>query len=83
WASLCDAFLVEARWFTSSHSPPADEYLKNAIVSTGVPLVMVHLFALLCEDTDRQSTDTMKSFREMSSSTAKILRLWDDLGSAK
>ncbi|RVW86364.1 (3S,6E)-nerolidol synthase 1, chloroplastic [Vitis vinifera] len=52
WASLCNAFLVEAKWFASGHVPKAEEYLKNGAVS-------------------------------IISSTATILRLWDDLGSAK
>ncbi|KAK0578028.1 hypothetical protein LWI29_003822 [Acer saccharum] len=54
WASLCNAFLVEAKWFDSGHLPKAEEYLENGIVSSG-----------------------------LISSTATILRLWDDLGSAK
>ncbi|KAI3676733.1 hypothetical protein L1987_86346 [Smallanthus sonchifolius] len=36
WATLCDAFLVEAKWFASGHIPNSEEYLKNGIVSSGV-----------------------------------------------
>ncbi|KAM1005028.1 hypothetical protein ACFX13_005192 [Malus domestica] len=35
WASLCNAFLVEAKWFKSGHLPRAEEYLKNGIISSG------------------------------------------------
>ncbi|OWM91365.1 hypothetical protein CDL15_Pgr000309 [Punica granatum] len=83
WANLCDAFLVEKRWFTSRHSPSADEYLNIAIVSTGVHLAMAHSFALLCGGTNKQSLQALNTFTGMSASIAKILRLWDDLGSAK
>ncbi|XP_031394968.1 (3S,6E)-nerolidol synthase 1-like isoform X2 [Punica granatum] len=84
WARLCDAFLVEARWFTSRHSPLADEYLKNAIVSSGVHIVMVHSFAFLSESVNQHSLEMMlNNFPGISSSTGEILRLWDDLGSAK
>lgn len=39
WASLCNAFLVEAQWFYSEQSPKAEEYLRNAVVSSGVHVV--------------------------------------------
>ncbi|KAI3676715.1 hypothetical protein L1987_86328 [Smallanthus sonchifolius] len=29
WETLCDAFLVEAKWFASGHIPKSEEYLKN------------------------------------------------------
>ncbi|KAF6146026.1 hypothetical protein GIB67_033385 [Kingdonia uniflora] len=29
WGKLCDAFLMEAKWFTSGKVPEAEEYLKN------------------------------------------------------
>ncbi|XP_031392247.1 probable terpene synthase 4, partial [Punica granatum] len=84
WARLCDASLVEARWFTSRHSPLADEYLKNAVVSSGVHIVMVHSFAFLSESVNQHSLEMMlNNFPGISSSTGEILRLWDDLGSAK
>lgn len=79
WASLCDAFLVEAKWFASAgHLPKPEEYLKNGIVSSGIHVVLVHMFFLLGEgeNLDYESSGII-------SSVATILRLWDDLGSAK
>ncbi|KAI6704862.1 hypothetical protein NL676_007824 [Syzygium grande] len=83
WASLLNAFLVEARWFASGHSPTTQDYLDNAIVSSGVHVLLVHLFFLLGEKIDPQSIDLLEKTPEVVSSTASILRLWDDLGSAK
>ncbi|KAK4792643.1 hypothetical protein SAY86_023078 [Trapa natans] len=82
WKDLCDAFLVEARWLTSSHFPSAEEYLRNAIITSGVHVVFVHLFAHLCEDVTGQDLDMLNRLLAISTPTAKILRLWDDLGSA-
>ena len=39
--------MVEARWFSVGHVPKTDEYLKNGIISSGVHVVLVHLFFLL------------------------------------
>lgn len=83
WANLCNAFLVEAKWFTSGHMPNSDEYLKNGLVSSGVHLVAVHVFYLLGQGINSKSIEVLNSFPCIVSSGAKILRLSDDLGSAK
>ncbi|WJZ96168.1 hypothetical protein VitviT2T_014880 [Vitis vinifera] len=83
WASLCNAFLVEAKWFASGHVPKAEEYLKNGAVSSGVHVVLVHLFFLLGHGITKDNVDLVDDFPGIISSTATILRLWDDLGSAK
>ena len=83
WACLCNAFLVEAKWFADGHVPKADEYLKNGVISSGVHVVLVHMFFLLGHGITKRNVDTVDDFPEIISSVAKILRLWDDLGSAK
>ena len=40
---LCNAFLVEAKWFVVGHVPKTDDYLKNGIISSGVHVVLVHM----------------------------------------
>ncbi|GMY37119.1 (3S,6E)-nerolidol synthase 1-like [Fagus crenata] len=82
WASLCNAFLVEAQWFASGHSPKSEEYLKNGVISSGVHVVLVHIFFLLGQDITRETTDLIDSIPDIIFSSATILRLWDDLGSA-
>ncbi|XP_021294536.1 (3S,6E)-nerolidol synthase 1 [Herrania umbratica] len=83
WATLCRAFLVEARWFASGKLPKAKEYLENGITSSGVHTVLVHIFFLLGQGLNNQNVELIDSNPGMISSTATILRLWDDLGSAK
>ncbi|KAG0458429.1 hypothetical protein HPP92_023288 [Vanilla planifolia] len=84
WASLCKAFLLETRWFTSGITPKAAEYLKNGLTTTGIPMVFIHFYTLLGDEASRETVamlnnDTFKSFELI----ALSLRLWDDLGSAK
>uniref|UniRef100_A0A7N0UKJ0 Uncharacterized protein n=1 Tax=Kalanchoe fedtschenkoi TaxID=63787 RepID=A0A7N0UKJ0_KALFE len=84
WADLCDAFLVEAKWFAAKHLPAPEEYLKNGTISSGVYVLLVHLFFLMGEKTADSNLDNLTdNCHGMSSSAATILRLWDDLGSAK
>ncbi|KAJ0836462.1 putative S-linalool synthase [Helianthus annuus] len=82
WTNLCEAFLVEAKWFALGHMPMADDYLKNGMVSTWAHVVIVHLFFLLGGGTSKESAIIIND-NKISSCLAKILRLWDDLGSAK
>ncbi|GLT50837.1 hypothetical protein SLA2020_242970 [Shorea laevis] len=83
WASLCNAFLVEAKWFAAGEIPKPEEYLKNGIISTGVYVVLVHIFFLLGQDITKENMELVNNNPGIISSTATILRLWDDLGSAK
>ncbi|RDY05320.1 hypothetical protein CR513_10867, partial [Mucuna pruriens] len=61
-------FLVEAEWFASGNIPSAEEYLKNGIVSSGVHI---------------ESVEIIDGIPGIISSSATILRLWDDLGNAE
>ncbi|KAJ0019012.1 hypothetical protein Pint_10821 [Pistacia integerrima] len=83
WSSLCNAFLVEAKWFASENMPKAEEYLKNGIISSGVHVVLVHIFFLLGQNVTKETVELIDNNPGIISSTATILRLWDDLGSAK
>ncbi|CAH1423896.1 unnamed protein product [Lactuca virosa] len=83
WINLCEAFLVEAKWFASGHLPNADEYFRNGIVSSGAEVVTVHMFFLLGCATNEDSATIIKDNPGITFCLAKILRLWDDLGSAK
>ncbi|XP_044461282.1 (3S,6E)-nerolidol synthase 1-like [Mangifera indica] len=83
WSSLCNAFLVEAKWLTDGSMPKAEEYLKNGIISSGIHVVMVHVFFLLGQNVTEETVQLIDNNPGIISSTASILRLWDDLGSAK
>ena len=81
---MCNAFLVEAKWFASGSFPNEKEYLKTAIVSTGVHVVLVHMFFLMGNGITKEAVDILdQNNGGLISSTATILRLWDDLGNAK
>jgi (3S)-linalool synthase len=44
---LFDGFLVEAKWLATDQVPSADEYLRNGVITSGVPLAFVHILFLL------------------------------------
>ncbi|KAK7328020.1 hypothetical protein VNO77_22114 [Canavalia gladiata] len=83
WESLCKAFLIEAEWFASGNLPSAEEYLKNGIVSSGVHIVLVHIFFLSGQGLTKENVQIIDGNPAIISSSATILRLWDDLGNAE
>ncbi|CAM0947508.1 unnamed protein product [Alopecurus aequalis] len=85
WAMLFDAFLVESKWLSANQAPSPDEYLSNGIVTTTAPLALVHLFFMLGHDPSKTGSAnlTADQILPIISCPSKILRLWDDMGSAK
>ncbi|KEH31174.1 putative (3S,6E)-nerolidol synthase [Medicago truncatula] len=79
WVRLLNAFLQEAKWFASGNVPKSEEYLKNAIVSTGVHVILVHAFFCMGQGITEKTVSLMDDFPTIISTTAKILRLCDDL----
>ncbi|KAG0531430.1 hypothetical protein BDA96_04G022000 [Sorghum bicolor] len=81
WTVLFDGFMVEAKWLANHQVPTAEDYLRNGVVTSGVPLTFVHIFIMLgCDQNSEALIDHMPS---VMSCPAKILRLWDDMGSAE
>ncbi|XP_019171834.1 PREDICTED: (3S,6E)-nerolidol synthase 1-like isoform X2 [Ipomoea nil] len=75
WTSLCDAYITEAKWFATGNSPTADEYLRNGIMTTGVPMVLSIWFFLLGHGASTETTD----IEDIITSVGAVLRLLDDL----
>ncbi|XP_024026151.1 myrcene synthase, chloroplastic [Morus notabilis] len=46
WADLSKCYLLEAKWYTSGHTPTFQEYLENGWVSIAAPIVLV--IAYIC-----------------------------------
>ena len=60
--------------------PRADKYLKNGVISSGVHVVLDHMFFLLGHGITKRYVDIVDNFPEVIYSIAVILCLWDDLG---
>uniref|UniRef100_A0A0D9VBH9 Terpene synthase N-terminal domain-containing protein n=1 Tax=Leersia perrieri TaxID=77586 RepID=A0A0D9VBH9_9ORYZ len=83
WAMLFDGFMTETKWLSAGQSPASEDYLRNGVVTSGLPLVFVHLLCMLGQDLGKDATEFVDHIPSVISCPAKILRLWDDLGSAK
>ncbi|PVH65530.1 hypothetical protein PAHAL_1G016900 [Panicum hallii] len=85
WAVLFDGFMVEARWLATDQAPTAEDYLRNGAVTSGVPLTFAHIFSMLGYDKSNEAAANLADdhIPSVISCPAKILRLWDDMGSAE
>ncbi|KAM3296409.1 hypothetical protein ACQJBY_038638 [Aegilops geniculata] len=80
WATLFDGFMIEAKWLSGDQVPTREDYLRNGIITSGAPLLFMHLLFMLGHDLTDENNDHMSW---IISCPAKIMRLWDDMGSAK
>ncbi|TVU33615.1 hypothetical protein EJB05_25440, partial [Eragrostis curvula] len=85
WETLFDGFMVEAKWLATDQVPSSEDYLRNGVVTSGVPLAFAHVFFLLGHDPGAsiEAEKLIEHIPPAISCPAKILRLWDDMGSAK
>lgn len=80
WATLFDGFMIEGKWLSGNQVPTREDYLTNGVVTSGAPLVFLHLFFMLGHDLTEADSDYIPP---VISCPAKIMRLRDDMGTAK
>jgi (3S)-linalool synthase len=80
WATLFDGFMIEGKWLSTNQLPTSEDYLRNGVITSGAPLLFMHLLFMLGHDLTEDNNDHIL---RVISCPAKIMRLWDDMGSAK
>ncbi|XP_042068265.1 geraniol synthase, chloroplastic-like [Salvia splendens] len=85
WIDMIEGFMVEAKWFNGGNAPNLEEYIENGVSTAGAYMALVHLFFLIGEGVTDQNASLLrqKPYPKVFSSAGRILRLWDDLGTAK
>ncbi|CAA6658270.1 unnamed protein product [Spirodela intermedia] len=80
---MCEALLLEAKWYNGGIVPSVEEYLRNGITSAGTYVVFLQSFLLLGCPVSEESLRLVCSRDGLFSHSGRILRLWNDLGTAK
>lgn len=81
---MIEGFMLEAEWLNSGHVPNLEEYIENGVTTAGSYMALVHLFFLIGEGvTDDNVKLLLDPYPKLFSCSGRILRLWDDLGTAK
>ncbi|XP_065876699.1 terpene synthase 10-like [Euphorbia lathyris] len=82
WVDLCEAYLLEAKWYHSGYKPTLEEYLKNAWISISAPVILVHVYFLTKDRITIEGLKFLKEYPEIIQLSSMILRLADDLGTS-
>ncbi|WCJ22052.1 Myrcene synthase chloroplastic [Euphorbia peplus] len=82
WVDLCQAGLLEAKWYHSGYIPTLEEYVGNAWISISAPVMLVHGFFLTRDEMTVDSLKCLKAYPEIVRLSSVILRLADDLGTS-
>lgn len=81
---MIEGFMVEAEWFNSDYVPNMEEYVENGVRTAGSYMALVHLFFLIGQGVTQDNVKLLiKPYPKLFSSSGRILRLWDDLGTSK
>ncbi|KAJ4824446.1 hypothetical protein Tsubulata_039813 [Turnera subulata] len=84
WVDIIQGFLVEAKWYNRGYVPSLDEYLSTSITTSGSYMAQVYASFLMGQGVTKDTAAVlMDPNPSLFSISGKILRLWDDLGTAK
>ncbi|KAK6241592.1 hypothetical protein SCA6_006981 [Theobroma cacao] len=83
WADLCKAFLQEAKWSYSKHTPTFQDYLETAWVSASGHLLLVHTYFLQSPNITNQALESLEKYHDLLRLPSLIFRLCNDLATLK
>nr|GMD23007.1 terpene synthase 10-like [Ipomoea batatas] len=83
WADLCKAYLQEAKWYHSGYTPTFQEYIQNAWISIGCPIILVHAFLHVNNPAEYDAAlHCLTDYHEIIRLSSMILRLANDKGTS-
>lgn len=82
WGDQCKSYLKEAIWYYTGYTPTLNEYLENASISIGGPLLQTSAYCL-SEELTKESLDSMELYIEVVHYSSIVTRLYDDLGTSR
>ncbi|RWR77287.1 alpha-terpineol synthase isoform X1 [Cinnamomum micranthum f. kanehirae] len=83
WAMQSNSYFREAQWFNSGYIPKFDEYLDNALVSVGVPLVLGLSYPMIQQHISKAEIDLIPEDLNLLRWASIIFRLYNDLATSK
>ncbi|KAJ4979873.1 hypothetical protein NE237_010653 [Protea cynaroides] len=82
WIDLCKSYLIEAKWYYKGHKTTLEEYLNNAVISSGGSVILIHSFFSLQQAAPEEGFDRVSQFLSLLYWSSIIVRLADDLGTS-
>ncbi|XVE51203.1 hypothetical protein DITRI_Ditri02bG0020800 [Diplodiscus trichospermus] len=83
WAGFCRALFLEAKWYNEGYTPSLEEYLGNALISSGGILISVHsMLSVGYEIADDETVFSLGKNQDLVYNISVITRLCNDLGTS-
>ncbi|GLT34531.1 hypothetical protein SLA2020_090400 [Shorea laevis] len=83
WTDLCKSYLLEVKWYHSGYTPTLQEYLDNAAVSIGAPVILHYAYALASNQITREGLECFeRDYPNVIHCSSLLLRLANDLGTS-
>ncbi|KAA3478835.1 nerol synthase [Gossypium australe] len=81
WTGYCKALFVESKWYNKGYSPSLEEYLSNALISSGAIVISIHLM-LSVGSTDGKIINLLGKDEDLVYNISIITQLYNDLGTS-
>ncbi|XP_051146863.1 geraniol synthase, chloroplastic-like [Andrographis paniculata] len=82
WSELVGAYLKEAEWYHSGHTPSMEDYFNNGLTSSGVPIAMSHVYFPTRNPLDKEAADAYFNYHDLVKWCAIIVRTTNDIGTS-
>ncbi|KAI3870357.1 hypothetical protein MKW92_000991 [Papaver armeniacum] len=80
WADICEAFLVEAKWYYSGYMPTFEEYMDNGWISASGYMMPTYAYFLQGNEITKEALECLKNHSsDFVRYSLMIIRLVDDL----
>nr|A0A7G5KLV2.1 RecName: Full=Sesquiterpene synthase TPS3; AltName: Full=Alpha-bergamotene synthase TPS3; AltName: Full=Terpene synthase 3; Short=CoTPS3 [Cananga odorata]QMW48844.1 terpene synthase 3 [Cananga odorata] len=83
WKRHFNAAVKESRWFHRQYTPTLEEYMENAQISIGAPLVLTHAYVKMLKYMPNEDVNHVDKYLKLISMMCYVFRLYDDWGTSK
>ncbi|XP_021294567.1 alpha-farnesene synthase-like [Herrania umbratica] len=82
WAGFCKALFVESKWYNEGYCPSLQEYLSNALISSGGTVISVHSMLSVEHNIADEMVNLLGKNQDLVHNVSIIIRLCNDLGTS-
>lgn len=82
WAGFCKALFVESKWYNEGYFPSLQEYLSNALISSGGTVISVHSMLSVEHNIADDMVNLLGKNHDLVHNVSIIIRLCNDLGTS-
>ncbi|KAJ8637478.1 hypothetical protein MRB53_011745 [Persea americana] len=78
-----NAYFREAQWVNNGYIPKFDEYLENALLSVGAPLLLGLVYPMIQQHISKEEIDLIPEDVNLLHWASITFQLYDDMGTSK